>query len=277
MIQVVYYMISRCLSIYFTLCGCFSSLFTAPMKTLIASSNTSPPPARAITYVYIDDELEIHAAPIQEAIEEAIGVEPGYLRQMTKEGDSLLRAIHYPANCPEGTVWAAEHTDIDLFTVLPKSTADGLQVKNKNGDWIPVRTPPGSFVINCGDLLENMTNGFFRSGPHRVIDSGKGEERMSMVLFFHSLKDSDQSPLPSCIERTGGVARYPQATRWNLLCERLCDLGLASKEMKQDLAKSGFIERTIALNRASMDTLRVLKEDGLASPAVLQYLQEKSA
>merc|ERR1711916_67014 len=110
------------------------------------------------------------------------------------------------------------------------------------------------------------TNGFFRSGPHRVIDSGKGEERMSMVLFFHSLKNSDHSPLPQCIERTGGVAKYATATRWDLLCERLCDLGLASDQMKKDLLASGFIERTMQLNRASLDTLATLKKDGLSTP-----------
>ena len=72
------------------------------------------------------EALEKYTIPLEEAMAEAIGQPESYFTDMTKEGDILFRAIHYPSNPPEDTFWAAEHTDIDLYTILPRATAEGL-------------------------------------------------------------------------------------------------------------------------------------------------------
>ena len=64
--------------------------------------------------------LEESMFPLEEAIAEAIGAPLDLFTKMTQDGDVLLRAIHYPKNPPEDRLWAAEHTDIDLFTILPE-------------------------------------------------------------------------------------------------------------------------------------------------------------
>ena len=50
---------------------------------------------------------------------------------------TLLRFIHYPPltgdEDPEA-VRAAAHEDINLITILPAATADGLQVQTMEGD-----------------------------------------------------------------------------------------------------------------------------------------------
>lgn len=67
-------------------------------------------------------------------------------------------------------------------------------------------------------------------------------------------------PLAHLIDWTGGVRRYAEATRWELLMERLADLTLATPEMLEELAKSGLMERMIEVGRASPDAMRQLKK-----------------
>ncbi len=216
--------------------------------------------------------LEKDMIPLQQAMAEAIGAESDLFTQMTREGDVLLRAIHYPASPPKNQFWAGEHTDIDLFTILPRATAEGLQLQNKNGDWIDIVVPENAFIINAGDMLENITNGEFKSGMHRVIAKSDGYERYSVVFFVHPQSDTPLGPLSECIERTGSFCKYANATRLELLEERLVDLGLASYPMMQHLANSGLMERLIAVKRASPKAMKKLAEVGLASDAVLKEL-----
>ena len=216
--------------------------------------------------------LENYGIVLEMAIAEAIGVPSDHFTQMTRDGELLLRAIHYPANPPKDRLWASEHTDIDLLTILPCATADGLQVQNKQGEWIDIRVPENAFIVNGGDMLENITNGEFRSGVHRVVAKDGSYERYSIVLFVHPRSQDRLDPLPACISRTGGVKKYANANRLELLEERLVDLGLASFPMMQDLAQSGLMERLIEVGRASPGAMKTLKEAGLASDAVLAEL-----
>ncbi len=219
------------------------------------------------------DALQEYMVPLEHALAEAIGAPVELFEEMTREGDLLLRALHYPANPPKDAVWAAEHTDIYLFTILPHATAEGLQVKNKLGEWVDVKVPDGAFIINAGDMLENITNGEFHSGVHRVVAKGDGYDRHSLVLFIHPKAVDRLDPLPQCIERTGGVRKYANANRIELLSERLVDLGIASPQMMKDLASSGLMERLIEVGRASPKAMQKLADAGLASEAVLQELE----
>jgi hypothetical protein len=121
-------------------------------------------------------------------------------------------------------------------------------------------------------MLENITNGEFRSGLHRVVAKRDGYERYSLVFFVHPRSQDRLDPLQACIDRTGGVPKYAKATRLELLEERLVDLGLASPVMMQHLAESGLMERLIEVGRASPKAMKKLREAGLASEAVLAEL-----
>jgi isopenicillin N synthase-like dioxygenase len=218
--------------------------------------------------------LEEHFRPLEEAISTLLGKPADYLSSMTKESVTLLRAIHYFQSPPSEAYWASPHTDINLITILPRATAEGLQVKNKNGEWIDVVVPDGAFIVNSGDMLENLTNGMYRSGPHRVLAKHDGYERFSMVLFIHPRPTVRLDPLPECIEKTGGVRKYADATAFELLSERLVDLGLASRPLMEGLVNSGLMERLIEVGRASPKAMQKLKEEGLASDAMLLELEK---
>lgn len=101
--------------------------------------------------------------------------------------NTLLRALHYPPN-PERSVRAAAHEDINLITLLPVSTAPGLQVLDREGKWHDVGGEPGDLVINAGDMLQYMTDGFIRSTTHRVTTPAGTENssRYSMAVFVHA-------------------------------------------------------------------------------------------
>lgn len=226
-------------------------------------------------------ELERYMIPLQAAMAECLNQNVDLFHNMTKDGDCMLRISHYPSMeknlIDQGFVWADAHTDIDLFTILPRATAKGLEVQDRDGCWIRVAVPEEAFIINVGDMLENISNGYFRSAVHRVVSGpdNQASDRYSMVFFVHPKNSDNLEPLSSCIELTGGQQKYAKATRWELLMERLADIRFASMEMLEELAESKFIERLIEFDRDSLDAMKYLKEKGLASPKILDRIEER--
>ena len=129
---------------------------------------------------------------------------------------NLLRIIHYPPvdETPEpGAVRAAAHGDINLITVLLAGSAPGLQARDTAGNWHSVPCDPGMIAINCGDMLEMASGGWFPSTVHRVVNPEKTERgaRFSMPMFLH--------PRPEVVLKAGVTAE-------DFLEERLREIGL---------------------------------------------------
>jgi isopenicillin N synthase-like dioxygenase len=104
---------------------------------------------------------------------------------------TLLRVLRYPpltGNEPEGSIRAAAHEDINLLTVLPAANEPGLQVKDKDGNWLDVPCDFGTLVINTGDMLQEASGGYYPSTTHRVVNPtgpGRFKSRVSLPLFLH--------------------------------------------------------------------------------------------
>lgn len=218
-------------------------------------------------------ELDKYTVVIGSALAESIGQPVEFFNDMTNEGAFLLRSIHYPANPNANNVWAAAHTDIDLFTILPRATAEGLQVLNAHGEWIDVIVPDNAIIINAGDMLQNITNGVYKSAVHRVINKDKTVERYSMVAFIHARPNDQMGPLPSYIAAVG-TRKFGNLTAIELLSERLIELGIHSPALLEQFAKSGAMERLLEVNRASLTAMQALKDANLASPKVLASLNK---
>ncbi len=109
---------------------------------------------------------------------------------MLCEQASLFRILHYPpldGDEASSAMRAAAHEDINLLTILPVAEQPGLQVKDKQGNWIDVSSNRGELIINSGDMLQEATQGFYPSTSHRVNNPGgaiKNESRISMPLFL---------------------------------------------------------------------------------------------
>ncbi len=153
------------------------------------------------------------------------------LPQLAVNADSILRLIHYPPTPDDalpGSMRSAPHEDINLITLLCSATAAGLEVQDRNGDWIPVASRQNQIVVNCGDMLQNLTNGRFRSTKHRVVNPVDCRtSRLSLPFFMHPRKPVDLTPLPRCIAQTGGEARFPSITAGDYLTQRLQEIGLS--------------------------------------------------
>lgn len=129
---------------------------------------------------------------------------------------TLLRPIYYPAlnavDAEPGAVRAAAHEDINLITLLPAATAEGLEVKDVEGRWHKVPIEPGSIIVNVGDMLQRHTGGYYPSTTHRVVNpEDPTKPRLSMPLFLH--------PRSNCfLDETTTAGEY--------LEQRLKELGL---------------------------------------------------
>lgn len=155
---------------------------------------------------------------------------PDQFRAMADDSDTIVRVLYYPPVAPDvppGAVRSAAHEDINLITLLSGATAEGLELLQRDGTWMPVHTGFDTIVVDSGDMLQSATNGLYRSTTHRVVNPrDAGSERFSIPCFVHARAEVDLSPLPSCIARTGGAARYPRITAGEYLAQRLREIGL---------------------------------------------------
>ena len=155
-----------------------------------------------------------------------------WLPNMAQDGNTILRVIHYPTLSPEtpdGAVRSAQHEDINLITLLIGATADGLQVMDHDGTWIDVEGNHEHIIVDSGDMLQNLTNGLFKSTTHRVVNPpNTTSDRYSMPMFVHPRGDVDLTPLPEFIAQTGGKALYPEINANDYLFQRLAEIGLTS-------------------------------------------------
>ncbi|MFN2289385.1 MAG: 2OG-Fe(II) oxygenase family protein [Chromatocurvus sp.] len=108
---------------------------------------------------------------------------PDRLSTLLSKEVSLLRVLHYPplAGGAEagGAVRAAAHEDINLLTLLPAAEQPGLQVLDRQGNWLDVNGNPGELIINAGDMLSEATGGYFPSTTHRVINPAAATDNVS--------------------------------------------------------------------------------------------------
>jgi isopenicillin N synthase-like dioxygenase len=184
-------------------------------------------------YCELFSQLERCALKLLDACALYIDEPQDRFSKIAKDGNTILRVIHYPP-IPEdahpASIRAAAHEDINLITLLCEATAGGLELLERNGTWRPIEALKGQIVVDAGDMLQNITNGFYKSTTHRVVNPGNSRERrFSMPMFVHPRSDSDLDPLPSCIARTGGKKAYPQITAGSYLQQRLAEIGLTAK------------------------------------------------
>ena len=160
-----------------------------------------------------------------------------YFDDKVKDGNSILRAIHYPPienpeALPEGAVRAAEHGDINLITLLMGASADGLEVLRRDNKWIPITALPNQLVVNVGDMLARLTNNKLKSTIHRVVNPPTEKmktSRYSIPFFMHPKSDMDLTCLDSCVTEEN-PKQYPDTTAGEFLNQRLAEIGLAAKK-----------------------------------------------
>jgi len=166
-----------------------------------------------------------------QAIAAYLGLPENYFDGSIYNGNSILRAIHYPpiTHEPKNAIRAEQHEDINLITLLVGASAEGLQVLPKNSDeWLPINAGPGEIVVNVGDMLQRLTNNRLRSTTHRVVNPPREKwhtSRFSIPFFLHPRSEMDLTCLDSCISDSYPKV-YEPITAGEYLDERLREIGL---------------------------------------------------
>ncbi len=188
-------------------------------------------PAFGPTLVELYRHLEGLGGILLEAAAEFLDEPSRQFREMATDSDTIVRVLYYPPVAPDvpaGAVRSAAHEDINLITLLSGATSEGLELRRHDGTWMPIHTGFDTIVVDAGDMLQNVTNGLYKSTTHRVVNPhDSSSERFSMPCFIHAGANVDLSPLASCVARTGGVASYPSLTAGEYLEQRLREIGLA--------------------------------------------------
>jgi isopenicillin N synthase-like dioxygenase len=159
-----------------------------------------------------------------------LNLEETYFDDYIKNGNSILRPIHYPPiqSEPKGAERAAAHGDINLITLLMGAQGKGLQVQNLDGEWIDAVAEPDELMINVGDMLSRHTNNKLKSTIHRVTNPPKeswGTSRYSIPFFMHPISEMKLDVLESCIDAEN-PKQFEDITAGDFLNERLRELGL---------------------------------------------------
>ncbi|MFT4154153.1 isopenicillin N synthase family dioxygenase [Parafilimonas sp.] len=153
-----------------------------------------------------------------------------YFDEYIKDGNSILRCIHYPpiTQEPESAIRSEQHEDINLITLLVGASADGLQILTKQGEWVGVTSLPEQIVVNVGDMLQRLTNNKLKSTTHRVVNPPKElwhTSRFSMPFFLHPRSNMSLACLDECIDAVHPKT-YQDITAGEYLDERLKEIGL---------------------------------------------------
>jgi isopenicillin N synthase-like dioxygenase len=165
-----------------------------------------------------------------QAIALYLNLDEHYFDEFVHNGNSILRAIHYPpiTQEPKSAIRAEQHEDINLITLLVGASADGLEILTKQNEWVPVTSLPEQIVVNVGDMLQRLTNNKLRSTTHRVVNPKRElwhTSRFSIPFFLHPKSSMSLRCLESCIDEAHPKA-YEDATAGEYLDERLREIGL---------------------------------------------------
>ena len=175
-------------------------------------------------------KLEKTAEVLLQAISLYLGLEENYFDRYIREGNSILRAIHYPpiTSVPNEAERAAAHGDINLITLLMGSQGGGLQVLNRQKEWVDAVAAPDELMINIGDMLSRLTNNHLPSTIHRVVNPPKdewGKARYSLPFFMHPIPKMPLNCLPQMVDEKNPQL-YDDIEAGEFLRQRLVALGL---------------------------------------------------
>ena len=151
--------------------------------------------------------------PIAQAMFMGLGVDPHIYDARLTGANFGMRLNYYPPLTSDqdssGAGRLLGHEDVDLFTILPATEVDGLQVWNhRSGKWVRLSAPRGSIIINTGDYMQRISNDRLPSTTHRVGKPSDGSHlsraRVSFPMAIYIAEDEVLEVLPGL-----GTPKYP--------------------------------------------------------------------
>jgi isopenicillin N synthase-like dioxygenase len=109
----------------------------------------------------------------------------------------LVKLIRYPgvAGGDDGDrQGVGEHRDTGLLTFVLQDACGGLQI-GLDGTWVDVPPLAGAYVVNLGEMMQLLTDGYFAATVHRVVSPVAPAERVSVAYFFNPKLEATLAPL----------------------------------------------------------------------------------
>ena len=167
---------------------------------------------------------------VLEGIAHYLGRNRDFFGAKVDEGNSVLRLLHYPPVPKDGpNIRAGAHEDINVITLLLGAEEAGLEVLDRDGQWLAINPPPGSVVCNIGDMLQRLTNHVLPSTTHRVVNPSperRGHPRYSTPFFLHFNSDFEIATLPDCVTAERPLLYPNPISAHEFLQERLREIKL---------------------------------------------------
>jgi isopenicillin N synthase-like dioxygenase len=105
-----------------------------------------------------------------------------YFKPAHDDAHAMLRLLHYPASrSPKLGVGA--HVDSGFIAFLLQDETGGLQILNRDNQWIDVAPRENHFIVNIGEMLQSWSKHYYQATMHRVINHAQ-RDRVSAPFFF---------------------------------------------------------------------------------------------
>lgn len=150
--------------------------------------------------------------PVMQAILTHLGCDPHLYDERLRAANFGLRLNYYPPLGPGTRPGAGRllgHEDVDLFTLLPAPTVEGLQVLSRSGAWVRLDAPPGSIVLNTGDYLQRLSNDRLPSTTHRVSPPRDPAQRRRPRVSFPLAAYLDEEEILEALPGMGAPRYEP--------------------------------------------------------------------
>lgn len=131
-------------------------------------------------------EVRKLALEVMGAINESLGLGPGYLSNQMEDGMQVMAVNCYPP-CPnpELALGLPPHSDYTCLSIVLQNSA-GLEVIDKReGKWKLIPEVHGALQVHIGDHLEVLSNGLYKSVVHRAILNS--ERTRISIASLHSM------------------------------------------------------------------------------------------
>ncbi|PBP23460.1 hypothetical protein BUE80_DR005581 [Diplocarpon rosae] len=116
-------------------------------------------------------EIDTFSRQLSSLVAEALDLPPEAFEQFFETpAHNKLKLVKYPAPTSDAqSQGVGSHKDGSFLTFLLQATKHtGLEIQNKNGDWVQAQPIPGTLVINIGRSLQALTGGVCTATTHRV-------------------------------------------------------------------------------------------------------------
>lgn len=178
------------------------------------------PGLRTALYTYFEAASQC-ARALMKGFALSLDLDPDIFLRTSSLPISRGSALYYPPQPPdmgEEQFGVGPHTDYGCLTLVCQDPTAGLEVLDRNGDWLTAQPIPGTFVVNVGDLLSRWTNDRFASTAHRVVNRSGGT-RQALALFYDPDFETVVDPREIC--GANETPRYEPVTCGGYILSRL--------------------------------------------------------